>query len=120
MSIRLTVRSGLVLSLLAVTTFAFAKTDSDKIPCPAISTIQQTASKIDATELNGDGTYSPYPGLCATLVQNQGAPVTYTLKDGGQKTYTFDAIGKFLSYAETSKFNSLFPRVSRWTDAHCQ
>ncbi|MCC6299252.1 MAG: DNRLRE domain-containing protein, partial [Anaerolineales bacterium] len=47
--------------------------------------------------INGNGTYSAYPGLCATLVYDQGI---YILKDAGQKTYTFDASGNLLTYAD--------------------
>lgn len=44
--------------------------------------------------------YIPEPGLQATLVRNAGTPVTYTLKDSGQKTYTFNENGKLLTYAD--------------------
>jgi RHS repeat-associated protein/CSLREA domain-containing protein len=47
--------------------------------------------------INSNGTYTAYPGLCASLVNNQG---TYVLKDGGQATYTFSAAGKLTSYAD--------------------
>ena len=47
--------------------------------------------------INSDGTYTAYPGLCATLVNQQGS---YILKDGGQKTYTFNAAGKLVTYAD--------------------
>ena len=44
--------------------------------------------------------YTPEPGLNATLVKKQGTPITYTLKDSGQKIYTFDETGKLLTYAD--------------------
>jgi len=57
--------------------------------------------------INGDGTYSPYPGLCATLTED---PSGFTLKDGGQKTYSFDTSGKLLSYedAEGHTWNYIY------------
>ena len=47
MSFQRTVISSLLLSMLVATTFAYAKTGDTKIPCPAITTIQQAASKVD-------------------------------------------------------------------------
>lgn len=48
-------------------------------------------------KINEDGTYSAYPGLCATLEESQDR---YILNDSGQKTYTFDSSGKLLSYTD--------------------
>ncbi|HLO18090.1 MAG TPA: SBBP repeat-containing protein, partial [Anaerolineales bacterium] len=55
-----------------------------------------TANKYIFT-INDDGTYSAYPGLTATLVNNQGS---YVLKDSSQNTYTFDSSGKLQLYAD--------------------
>lgn len=52
MSLRLMVRSGLMLSLLAVTTLTYANTDGDKIPCPSASKIQQAAIEINRASRN--------------------------------------------------------------------
>ncbi len=55
-----------------------------------------TANKYLFT-INSNGTYTPYPGLCAKLTFTQGL---YVLKDSGQKTYTFNISGKLLTYAD--------------------
>lgn len=48
--------------------------------------------------INSNSSFSPHPGLCATLEETQDG---YILKDGGQKAYTFDTSGKLISYADT-------------------
>lgn len=45
---------------------------------------------------NGDGTYSPYPGLFASLEEGQNG---YILKSSDQRTYTFDVAGRLLTYS---------------------
>jgi len=49
---------------------------------------------------NGDGTYSPTPGLTASLLRNAGPPVTYTLTDQYQRTYEFSADGKIKQWRD--------------------
>ena len=44
-----------------------------------------------------DGVYIAYAGLNADLVRNEGSPVTYTITDKSQKTFTFDEDGHLLS-----------------------
>ncbi|MDH5508230.1 MAG: DUF6531 domain-containing protein, partial [Anaerolineae bacterium] len=48
---------------------------------------------------NGDGTYTPYPGILASLVRNVGPPVTYTITNSKQATYTFDESGRLLTWS---------------------
>lgn len=64
MSFQRTLISGLLLSMLAATTFAYAKTSGSKIPCPAINTIQQAATKID-TAMDYKGAYLVYTSTAA-------------------------------------------------------
>jgi RHS repeat-associated protein len=49
---------------------------------------------------NGNGTYSPIPGVLASLVRNPGPPVTFTLNDPGQATYIFSETGRLLSWSD--------------------
>lgn len=49
---------------------------------------------------NGDGTYTPYPGVLAALARNAGPPITYTLTVSNQSVYTFDEDGKLLAWAD--------------------
>ena len=44
--------------------------------------------------INGDGTYSPFPGVCGQL-QRQGEGYAYT--NNSQSVYTFDATGRLVS-----------------------
>src|SRR5258706_3172025 len=66
-----------------------------------------TANKYIFNFNSVSNTYTPEPGFNATLVQNQGSPATYTLKDSGQKIYTFDVSGKLVTYADA--------QVHTWT-----
>jgi YD repeat-containing protein len=56
---------------------------------------------------NGDGTYAPVPGLLASLSRDDGPPITYTIIDPRQATYTFDEFGKLLTWAD--------PQGHSWT-----
>jgi len=49
---------------------------------------------------NGDGTYSPIPGLLVSLTRDPGPPVTYVVVDPGQAAYAFDEYGKLASWAD--------------------
>jgi RHS repeat-associated protein len=51
---------------------------------------------------NGDGTFTPFPGVCATLTRDDGPPVTYSVVDKAQRTYTFDADGKVLRWEHST------------------
>jgi RHS repeat-associated protein/CSLREA domain-containing protein len=46
---------------------------------------------------NGDGTYTPYPGLCGSLTRLNGPPISYELRDKAQSLYTFDENGKLVT-----------------------
>jgi YD repeat-containing protein len=50
--------------------------------------------------INEDGTYSPYPGLCGSLVRDDGPPITYTYTDTAQRVYTFNEAGQLTSLAD--------------------
>ncbi|MFQ6101151.1 MAG: RHS repeat domain-containing protein [Anaerolineae bacterium] len=41
-----------------------------------------------------DGTYTPFPGVWATLTRTLTSPYTYTLTGVGQSTYLFDSAGR--------------------------
>ncbi|MGH2620385.1 MAG: RHS repeat-associated core domain-containing protein [Anaerolineales bacterium] len=56
---------------------------------------------------HGNGTYSAWPGLGATLVANPGPPITYNLVDDSQNEYTFDASGALLNWED--------PQGHTWT-----
>ncbi len=58
-----------------------------------------TANQYRFTD-NGDGTYTPYPGVLATLTKHTTTPVTYTLINKAQAAYTFDANGRLLTWAD--------------------
>ncbi len=45
----------------------------------------------------GNGTYKPYSGVTYTLIKNNTNPITYTVMDPGQNTYTLDATGRIVS-----------------------
>ena len=49
---------------------------------------------------NGNGTYSAAPGVCGTLVRNDGPTVTYTALDTAQQGYEFDSTGRVLSWSD--------------------
>jgi len=49
---------------------------------------------------NGNGTYSPIPGVLASLVRNPGPPATFALNDPGQATYVFSETGQLLSWSD--------------------
>ena len=49
---------------------------------------------------NGDTTYTPYPGLCATLTRLFIGEYAYELKDKAQHTYLFDNSGRLLKYLD--------------------
>ncbi len=51
---------------------------------------------------NSDGTFSSYPGVFATLTQDPGPPVSYTLVDSHQNTYQFDDQGRVVSWTNTT------------------
>jgi len=59
-----------------------------------------TANKYVFTIDSVNNVYFPEPGLQAALVRNAGTPITYTLKDSGQKIYTFSETGTLLTYAD--------------------
>ncbi|MBC7250155.1 MAG: PKD domain-containing protein [Anaerolineae bacterium] len=48
---------------------------------------------------NGDNTFTPWPGIRATLVRNPDD--TYTLTRGDQIVYTFDAAGRLMSLSDS-------------------
>ena len=48
----------------------------------------------------GDGTFSAAPGVCGTLSQEEGSPVTYTFVDNAQRVFIFDAEGKITTLTE--------------------
>ncbi|HEX9674758.1 MAG TPA: DUF6531 domain-containing protein, partial [Anaerolineales bacterium] len=47
---------------------------------------------------NEEGTFAPAPGVCGTLTRDDGPPVTYTVTDEAQRSYTFDEAGALLSW----------------------
>ncbi len=47
----------------------------------------------------GDGTYSAYPGLSASLVKNE---TSYTVKDSAQTTYLFDGSGRLQTQTDAN------------------
>jgi len=47
-------------------------------------------------EVNADGTYSTFPGVCGKLTRDEGPPVRYTLTDNSQRSYTFDVSGRLM------------------------
>jgi len=49
---------------------------------------------------NGNGTYSAAPGVCGTLVRNDGPTITYTVLDTAQQGYVFDSTGRVLSWSD--------------------
>jgi RHS repeat-associated protein len=49
----------------------------------------------------GENTFAPYPGVTATLTQTTGPPVTYTIVDQAQHTYTFDEYGALLTWEDS-------------------
>lgn len=73
-------------------------------------------------DINADGSYTPYPGVIATLTKNSGPPVTYTLVETGQATYTFDESGKLTTWSDAQGhgWNYMYDgsgRLDRVTDA---
>ena len=50
--------------------------------------------------INEDGTYSPYPGLCGSLVRDDGPPITYTYTDTAQRVYAFNDAGQLTSLTD--------------------
>ena len=50
----------------------------------------------------GEGTYFPYAGYTASLMKNDGPPVTYTLRDQAQNVYTFDESGKATTFVNST------------------
>jgi RHS repeat-associated protein/CSLREA domain-containing protein len=52
-------------------------------------------------DIQDDGSYRAYPGLCASLERMAGPPVQFVLKDAAQRSYTFDENGRLLVYADT-------------------
>lgn len=59
---------------------------------------------IDANQFlftdNGDGTYTPFPGVLASLTQNAGPPITYTVVDSTQGSYSFNDAGKLQTWKD--------------------
>lgn len=47
---------------------------------------------------NGDGTFTPAPGLLVALIRQDGPPVKYTITDNNQNDYVFDETGKLTNY----------------------
>ena len=47
--------------------------------------------------IEGDGSYTPGPGVMGTLEKNDSPPVTYTIESSNQKTLTFNEDGQILS-----------------------
>ncbi|EKD27972.1 MAG: polymorphic outer membrane protein, partial [uncultured bacterium] len=54
---------------------------------------------------NGDGTYTPAPGLLVTLIRQDGPPVQYTINDKDQNSYTFNDSGKLISYKNAQGYS---------------
>ena len=51
---------------------------------------------------NADGTFTPYPGVFASLTEDPGPPVSYTLVDSRQNTYQFDDQGRVLTWTNST------------------
>jgi RHS repeat-associated protein len=49
---------------------------------------------------NGDGTYSPAPGVLASLTLDPGPPVSYTVTNPSQDVYLFDEVGQLLEWSD--------------------
>jgi len=65
-----------------------------------------SANQYEFTD-NGDGTYTPAPGLLASLNRDDGPPITYTIIDPRQATYIFNEFGRLLTWAD--------PQGHSWT-----
>ena len=46
------------------------------------------------------GVYTAYPGVCGTLVRQEGPPVSYTFTDDAQRVYLFDEDGRLRALAD--------------------
>lgn len=74
----------------------------------------------------GAEAFTPYAGFPASLIQNAGTPVTYTLRDQAQNVYIFDQSGKLVSltnpsgqtFAYTYDTNGRLDRVSADSGSH--
>ena len=61
---------------------------------PGIVLFKATFSNLYRFVDNGDGTYSTYPGILASLVHEDGPPVTFTVVDNAQGRFIFDDQGR--------------------------
>ncbi len=59
---------------------------------------------------NGNGTYTPYNGVLASLTASTTPTTTYTLTDSAQAVYTFDWAGKLTNWKDPQnhQFNYLY------------
>ena len=69
---------------------------------PGFVLFKATSSNLYRFIDNGDGTFSSYPGVFASLVREEGPPVTFAVVDNGQGRFVFDEQG----------------RITRWEDSH--
>ncbi len=58
-----------------------------------------TANRVRYVD-NGDGTFSPGPGVCGRLARYDDPTVTYTVTDQAQSAYVFDTAGALLTRAD--------------------
>ena len=54
--------------------------------------------------IEGDGSFTPGPGVVATLAKNDGPPITYTIESANQKVLAFNEDGQILSRVDALGF----------------
>jgi YD repeat-containing protein len=68
---------------------------------PGFVLFKATSSNLYRFIDNGDGTYSTYPGIFASLIRADGPPVTFTVVDSGQGRFIFDDQGRIQQWEDS-------------------